>query len=220
MARVLVMHPEPGPLSLLEARASRHHQVIKADSIDAAVRTVPKFRPELIVAYASARHLEALILIRRLKRLGVMVPVLVVVEPSSVAKVQPPAMHAGVAGLLEYPIEQDRFDCAVSSALQNLADQSEQVPPISAEESAANLTDLERTLNRKMVCVAGRNQVFIQSLILGGGRTSRPRIALKCPLRKQFGYKPDVYYEFIRDVCCADPSSCPAYQMFQQRMPS
>jgi hypothetical protein len=70
------------------------------------------------------------------------------------------------------------------------------------------------------VCFAGRNQVYIQSLITDVGTTTKPRITLKCPIRKDFGYPPNVYYQFIRDVCCGNPSACPAYQEFTARKAS
>jgi hypothetical protein len=89
-------------------------------------------------------------------------------------------------------------------------------PPISAEEARANLSDLERKLNEQMICHAGKNQVFIRSLLTGSG-TTQPRITLKCPLRRDIGETPDVFYEHIRDVCCCDPEKCKAYRAFKDR---
>ena len=89
-------------------------------------------------------------------------------------------------------------------------------PPISLEEQRANLSELEERLNREMKCHAGRNQVFIRSLLTGMGTTT-PRITLKCHLRKDVDLKPDVFYEYIRDVCCGDPEQCPAYLDFKER---
>lgn len=89
-------------------------------------------------------------------------------------------------------------------------------PPITPEETKANLSDLERSLNRDMKCPAGKNQVFIRSLITKAGPTP-PRIALKCTYRKDIHLPAEVFYEHIRDVCCGDPSQCPAYQAFKER---
>jgi hypothetical protein len=89
-------------------------------------------------------------------------------------------------------------------------------PPICDEERQGNLTVLEQQLNREMKCVAGRNQVYIRSVVNGSGKTT-PRIALKCSFRKEQGQTPDVYYEHIRDVCCCDPNECEAYRAFQKR---
>lgn len=89
-------------------------------------------------------------------------------------------------------------------------------PPITAEEQKSNLTVLESNLNREMKCVAGRNQVYIRSLLTGRG-TTKPRIALKCQLRRDIGEQPDVFYEHIRDVCCCDPEKCEAYRRFRAR---
>ncbi len=94
--------------------------------------------------------------------------------------------------------------------------QDEFGPPLTLEELRANLTELERKLNAEMQCPAGRNQVFLRSLLTGSG-TTPPRIALKCHLRKDIGENPVVFYEHIRDVCCAGPEQCPAYQAFKER---
>ena len=72
---------------------------------------------------------------------------------------------------------------------------------------------LERHLNERMKCFAGRNKVYLQALVLTAG-TTPPRIALKCRLRADYGLNPDLYYEFIRDACCTDPSRCEAVQRF------
>ena len=89
-------------------------------------------------------------------------------------------------------------------------------PPITPYEQRTNLSDLERKLNAEMRCQAGKNQVFIRSLLTGTG-TTQPRVMLKCPLRRDIGLKPDVFYEHIRDICCTDPEQCEAYRQFKER---
>lgn len=93
-------------------------------------------------------------------------------------------------------------------------------PPLTPEELVGNLSDLERKLNSEMQCPAGRNQVYIRSLLTGNS-TTRPRIALKCHLRRDIGLTPEVYYEHIRDICCCDPEQCPAWRtMTTRRVPT
>jgi hypothetical protein len=89
-------------------------------------------------------------------------------------------------------------------------------PPISPQELNGNLSDLEREFNAQMKCHAGKNQVFIRSLLTATG-TTQPRITLKCPLRRDIGLNPAVFYEYIRDVCCSDPEQCEAYRRFKDR---
>jgi len=89
-------------------------------------------------------------------------------------------------------------------------------PPISPEEQRANLSELEQKLNAEMKCHAGKNQVFLRSLLTGNG-TTEPRIALRCPLRRDIGLNPTVFYEHIRDVCCTNPELCEAYRNFMDR---
>ena len=89
-------------------------------------------------------------------------------------------------------------------------------PPLTPEELTGNLSSMERCLNGAMQCTAGKNQVYIRSL-LAGGTTTRPRIALKCPLRRDIGETPEVFFEHIRDICCSDPEQCPAWRDFKAR---
>jgi hypothetical protein len=90
------------------------------------------------------------------------------------------------------------------------------VPPITDEEKASNLSELERRLNREMKCPAGKNQVFLRSVLTERG-TTPPRIALKCTYRRDIQLHPIVHYEHIRDVCCCDPEKCEAYRAFKRR---
>jgi hypothetical protein len=89
-------------------------------------------------------------------------------------------------------------------------------PPLTSEELTTNLSVLEQRLNSEMSCPAGRNQVYIRSLLTGGS-TTRPRIALKCPLRREIGQTAEVFFEHIRDVCCGDHSQCEAWRAMQER---
>lgn len=89
-------------------------------------------------------------------------------------------------------------------------------PALTPEEMTTNLSVLEKNLNRSMKCPAGRNQVYIRSLIVQGGAT-KPRIVLKCHLRKDIGQQGEVFYEHIRDVCCNDPEQCEAWKRLKDR---
>ena len=89
-------------------------------------------------------------------------------------------------------------------------------PALSPEELTGNLSLLERQLNREMKCTAGKNQVFIRSLVSGRAAT-RPRIALKCFLRRDLGLAPEVFFEQIKSLCCGDPEQCEAWQAFKKR---
>ena len=90
-------------------------------------------------------------------------------------------------------------------------------PPLTAEEQKGSLSELERRLNKEMKCQAGKNQVFIRSLLTATG-TTKPRIALKCHLRKDIGLTQEVFFEHIRDVCCSNPDGCEAYKKFKDRL--
>jgi hypothetical protein len=89
-------------------------------------------------------------------------------------------------------------------------------PPLTPEELTGSLSELERKLNRAATCPAAKNQVYIRSVIVAGA-TSRPRLSLKCNLRRDVKQTPDVFYEHIRDYCCGNHEQCPAYQAFAER---
>lgn len=218
MSRVLLVHSDKSARALLESRAAVHHETRSVENLALTMKMITTFRPDIILAGLDAKKAEALDLLRYLKRNRIDIPTILVGMAGS-AIMQPLAMKLGAAAFVEYPIEQASLDQAISKALQIDKDAHGGIPPISHEELTSNLSELEKNLNRHMVCFAGKNQVYIQSLIMGLGRTSKPRIALKCALRKQFGHPPDVYYEYVRDVCCGDPTVCPAYQEFKVRNP-
>jgi len=89
-------------------------------------------------------------------------------------------------------------------------------PPLTPLELTGNLSDLQKQLNVEMQCPAGKNQVYVRSLLTGNS-TTRPRISLKCALRRDIGQTPDVFYEHIRDVCCCDPELCEAWRAMKER---
>ncbi len=216
MAKLLVVHPDRTTRRVLEAYAALHHHVHAVDDIVQAEKALAKHPPDLVVVGLEAKKREALELLRFIKRMGLTIPSVVLAGPGTGLH-QPLAMRLGAVAFLEDPIERDAFNQAISKALQSSQEARGEPPPITEQEQAANLTELERRLNRHMQCFAGKNQVYLQSLIVGNMRTTKPRVALKCPLRKQYGMSPNVYYEYIRDVCCGNPAVCPAYQEFRAR---
>ena len=137
----------------------------------------------------------------------------IVVAGRGAGALQMQAMKAGAKGFLEYPVDQSRIDREISRVLQTTLDVTDSIPPITEEEANTNRTELERTLNRRMKCHVGKNQVYLRSLVVGLTKY-KPRITLKCALRGDFSMQSQIYYEYIRDVCCNDPSACPAMQRF------
>ena len=75
-----MIHGESGPRSFLEERARRHHDVHSVAGLGQAIRSMPKFRPELMIVHLSAKKPEALELLRHLRRNGAQTPVLLVGE--------------------------------------------------------------------------------------------------------------------------------------------
>lgn len=222
MARVLVIHHDKTVRTILEAMTKPHHEMQSAKSVAAGVKLMRKSSPDLIVIGQDAKKHEATRLLRFMRDNQKSLPVAVVVSRGG-GVFQQMMMKLGARAFIEYPVEQAAYDRALEEALAPPpADASEQEdtsgepPPITQKELTSNLSILETRLNRKMKCFAGKNQVFIRSL-LSGGKRAKPRICLKCPLRAEFGLNREVYYEFIRDVCCAKPTQCRALRLFQAK---
>jgi hypothetical protein len=89
-------------------------------------------------------------------------------------------------------------------------------PPLTPDELTCNLSEIQNEFNHEIKCPAGRNQVYVRSLLTGTS-TTRPRISLRCALRRDIGQVPDVFFEHIRDVCCCDPETCEAWRAMQER---
>jgi DNA-binding NtrC family response regulator len=216
MARVLIIHGDRSARKSLEAAAAPHHQVQAVGDLSRGISAINKQRPRLVIVGLDVHKKDGLELLRAMRRSHVSVPTIVIGMAGS-GLMQPTVMKLGASAFLEYPVEPAVLEQAIARALQLDVDARGEQPPITSEEAQANLTELEAELNRRMKCVAGKNQVYIQSVIVGQLRKTRPRISLKCPLRREQGDPPNVYYEYIRDVCCTDPGACPAWQAFRAK---
>lgn len=223
MTRVLVIHYDKAARTILEAMTRRRFEMASAKNVEAGVKVLRKNRPDVIVIGQDSAKQEAARLLRFFKDNGIRIPV-VVMAGRGAGIFQQQLMKLGARGFVEYPVDQDVFESAIERSLAAPDEQTSddkprddapsKVPPITQEELDANLSLLEQALNRKMKCVAGKNQVYIRSLLTGGGKR-KPRICLKCPLRAEYGLVREVYFEYIRDVCCKEPTKCAAVRMFQ-----
>jgi len=209
---VLIIHYDKEIRSRLEILAKLRHEVSGAKHVVAGIRQLAKDRPDLLVVGHDTQKEEGARLLRYLRDNAIKIPVVVVLSAGA-ATSQPLLMKLGAKGFIEYPVDQERFDRALSAAVQAHQEMTSPPPPITPEERNSNLSMLENNLNRAMKCVAGKNQVYLQSMVLGGA-TTKPRICLKCPWRAEYGLNREVYYEFIRDVCCRNPSRCEAVRLF------
>lgn len=221
MARVLVIHHEKGMRTILETLIKRWHDVTSAKHLEAGAKILRKKPPELVVVGQDATMREGERLLRYMKQNNLRIPVVVVVARTA-SKFSEMMQKLGARGFLEYPAEASRLPTVLEQAISSPAPGSDKtsedagkIPPISHEELNSNLSILETKLNRAMTCVGGKNQVYIQSVIAGGLNRSKPRIALKCPWRAEYGMPRDVFYEYIRDVCCGDPTQCEAHRRFE-----
>jgi FixJ family two-component response regulator len=213
VSKILVIHHDDAVRTKLEGMLSVRHQVTGTGDLVAGAKEIHRSRPDVVVAGQDLKKEEATRLLKYLKQNELKIPV-VVIAMRGTSPHQPIAMKLGAKAFIEYPMDAAHLEAAVSGA--QIAHRAAQAgpPPVTEEESRGNLSMTEKQLNPRMKCFAGRNQVYIQSKILGGA-TSKPRICLKCSLRAEYGLGKDVYYEFIRDVCCKDPSGCEAVQKFQ-----
>lgn len=214
VSRVLVIYHDDKVRTKLETLVrGRQHMVAGQRDLVAGVKDIARNKPEVVIVGQDLKKEEGTRLLKYLKTNEVKIPV-VVVAMRGAGSHQPIAMKLGAKAFLEFPVDDGRLDEAINAAIKAHQAAMSGPPPVTEEELRGNLSMLERQLNDRMKCFAGRNQVYIQSMILGGA-TSRPRICLKCSLRAEYGLNREVYYEFIRDVCCGEPARCEAVRKFQ-----
>lgn len=213
MPKVLVIHHDDAVRSRLQDMMKRRHDVTSIKELVAGAKEIARSRPDVIVVGQDLQREEGTRLLKYLRDNQLKLPV-VVIAMRGAGSHQPIAMKLGARAFIEFPVDEVRLEETIAEAQRAQVAALASPPPITSEEQAGNLSTLERQLNARMKCFAGRNQVYIQSRILGGA-TSKPRICLKCSLRGENGLSKDVYYEFIRDVCCVNPTKCEAMREFQ-----
>lgn len=173
-----------------------------------------KIKPDVIIVGHDPKKKEGLRFLRYMRDNNVSTPVVVMVS-SRGGDTQLQVVKLGARGFFEYPIDRGRLVALLLKAMEAKKISFATAPPVTEEELNSNLSMLEKELNGKMECFAGRNQVYLQSLTQGGIR-HRPRICIKCSLRAEYGLNREVYYEFIRDICCRDPDECEAVRLFKE----
>ena len=189
--------------------------VVEASTAKDAMRALAQRRKclGLIVAALEAKTKAAIKVLRRLNALHMSIPIVLIVARGAEALV-PLARELGGRFFVHQPLHADDVDHAMREALKNGKLTQTDPPPLTAEERGRNLTLLVDQLNSEIKCSAGRQQVFLHSFVEDVGRTTTPRVTLRCPLREGLGLQPYVYYEHIRDVCCAAPERCEALQAY------
>ncbi|MBI4580078.1 MAG: hypothetical protein HY718_10275 [Planctomycetes bacterium] len=211
MARILLIHHDKPTREFLKHQAA-DHEVVAPKDLKSAMRQLVEVPPEVVVVGQDGQE-EGLKLLRWMRQNVLATPVIVLLGRGGIRH-RPAVMKLGAAATLDLPVDRGRLNRQVDAVLAAARQAAAGPPPITEEELDANLSVLETALNRKMVCFAGRNQVFIQSTLTGAAAT-RPRICLRCSLRAEYGLNREVYYEFIRSVCCRDPDRCEAVRQFR-----
>jgi DNA-binding response OmpR family regulator len=198
---------------MLRETIRRRYPVVSYKDAQTALDELEAKAPDVIVAGQSVKRGTALPLLRALRERKRTIPVIVIGGPGA-ERHEPTVLRLGAKAFLEHPLKKRRLIAAVAAAMAVATFEDGEIPLLTEEEKTANLNDLEQKLNREMKCFAGKNQVYLQSFI-GSSTRSRPRICLKCALRKEYDLSPDVYYEFVRHVCCGEPKLCEAVQRFE-----
>lgn len=212
MPSVLLINRDKGALALLEALFKPRFRVQTAYDVAEGSAAMSKSKPDLVVVGHQANRDDAVRFLTWMRETGYKLPVVVVLGPGT-DLVNPKLLKLGVRGFVEHPPDRQRVQRAIDAAVRFHKTLTAPPPPITRSELRSNLSELETQLNRSMKCFAGVNKVYILAQV---GSASRPRICLKCPLRPDYGLPPNVFYEFIRDVCCGNPERCEAYVAFQQ----
>jgi len=212
VARVLLIHHDAPKLRRLAGCLMDHHEIVATDNLLKGIRQIAKVKPEVIVVGQDAARQEGTKLLTYLRDNRLKTAVVAVYSPDAKSS-QPMLIRLGAKALVPVAADEPHLNEAIRKAMVLYTAQLAGPPPVTEEEHNSNLSFVERDLNRKMKCFAGANLVFIQSRLLGRA-TTKPRIMLRCPLRAEYGLTRDVYFEYIRAVCCGTPEMCEAYRQF------
>lgn len=215
MPKALIVHHDKTIRGVLEGLLRDRYVIEGAKHVKAGAKQMIKGKPDVVVIGQDPKE-EAARLLTYMRDNQMKKPAVVVVLSRGMGMHQQKLMKLGARGMVEYPVEKERLCQTIHKAMQQADAINAAPPPITQEEMDSNLSMLETQLNQKMKCFAGRNQVYIRSLITGG-IAPQPRVCLRCPLREEFGLNREVFYEFIRDVCCSEPGTCEAVQLFRAR---
>ena len=214
MPKLLLIHKERSVCSALGELVNGRFEVSSAKDLSSGVKSMAKIKPDVIIVGHEPKKKEGLRFLRYMRDNNKSTPVVVMVSGGG-GDIQLRAMKMGARGFFEYPVEGERLVKILLRAIRAKKISFAAPPPVTDKELNSNLSMLETELNGKMKCFAGRNQVYLQSLTEGGVR-HRPRICLKCSLRAEYGLNREVYYEFIRDICCRKPDKCKAVRLFKE----
>jgi len=212
VARILLIHRDTATLRRLASYLESDHEFLAADNLKAGVKFLAKVQPTVIVVGHDTSHQDAIKLLTYMRDHRLKAAVVVVAAPGSAAH-EPMLTKLGTQVLVPATVDASQFDEAIHTAIDRFAETQSGPPAITDEELNDNLSMLETRLYKEMKCFAGMNLVFIHTQV--GHRAGKPRIMLRCPLRAEYGLKRDVYYEFIRDVCCGLPGRCEAHRRFK-----
>ena len=134
---------------------------------------------------------------------------LVLVVDESDAPYLPLLREIGVRHVVQASLNGTQLYNALRAAIEEKTPPSPLIlPPLTDEETGVNIEQLADELNQRIRCGAGKSQVFLHSWVVGVDRKTTPRITLRCPLRDGLRLQAYVYYEHIRDVCCANVEAC------------
>jgi len=218
VACVLIVSGNELERELIRAYLSREHQVTTVDRLNGAVKSLKRQKPDVLIAQLSKKSPEAVHLLTHLRDYRLTVPTIVVTDRNC-ADLKAAARKLGACAFVDRPVSESALQAAVAAAARGTSTASDDVPPLTSEEQRANITQLAKELNGRMKCPAGLRQVFLQSFITSAGTKTTPRVCLRCKVRAEFGMRPHVYYEHIRDICCGDPRRCEAFRLLQKRSP-
>lgn len=219
MCRLLIIDADERERRFVAALASSVcDSVLESSNLKAAQKLLEhrRKRPSVIVAGLDPRRECALRVLELLRKWGLSIPMVVLVARGAgmlVAK----ARKLGARVFVQRPIESSALGSAIREAANGRETSLLDAPPLTDEERTCNLSQLESRLNASIKCSVGRGLVTLHSFIVGPDTKTPPRVCLRCPLREDLGMQPYVYYEHIRDVCCASPYKCELLQAFAAR---
>jgi CheY-like chemotaxis protein len=216
VARVILVCGDESERTLLQACLSGHN-VASVKCLKDAAKALTGAVPDVVLARLDAKNSTGMDVLHLMKRSQILTPVIALL-PLRGTPLEREAWQLGVRTYITMPIRYDHVRKAIEKVLADakVADETDDVPPITDYERSENLSLLVEKLLADMKCPAGAGRVLIRSVVKGIDDKSEPRVCLRCSIRQAVGLSDYVYYEHIRDYCAGKPKKCEAVIQYKK----
>jgi CheY-like chemotaxis protein len=216
MPRVVLVCGDESERTMLQA-CLKGHDVAGVKCLKDAAKALTQAAPDVVLARLDTKNSTGMDVLRLMRKSQIQTPIIALV-PLRGTPLEREAWQLGVRTYITMPIRYDDVRKAIEKVLADakVADETDDVPPITDYERSENLSLLVDKLLADMKCPAGASRVLIRSVVKGINDKSEPRVCLRCSIRQAVGLSDYVYYEHIRDYCAGKPKKCEAVIQYKK----